>query len=282
MPKRAGLRDIPSLDITLATPLEGVKRLKGTGTFDTKRQRISFNVSFLDGGGESVKVRGAGARGNRCLFAVKYDDASQWRAEGESGDAFIRAFTETAEAQARDTFAAFGTRGHPQPRALPGAAPPQAEREPGRQGGHVGPSALHLRLLRRWPVGQDTAALQPCCLQSLSFALHNAEPGPAENGVQPQSFLRVPQLRRPPVRFPKLPCKMRNGSCEHCEVPARRPCSRGNDCGDVAHGVLGEPEGGRVLRCVRGGRRAAPRGALLAGAHHPGHDDRRRRLRVCW
>ena len=135
MPKRAGLRDIPSLDITLATPLEGVKRLKGTGTFDTKRQR---------------------------------------------------------------------------------------------------------------------------------------------------SFLRVPQLRRPPVRFPKLPCKMRNGSCEHCEVPARRPCSRGNDCGDVAHGVLGEPEGGRVLRCVRGGRRAAPRGALLAGAHHPGHDDRRRRLRVCW
>jgi len=95
------------LDITLATPLEGVKRLKGTGTFDTKRQRIAFKVSFLDGGGESVKVRGAGARGNRCSFAVKYEDASQWRAEGESGDAFIRAFTETAEAQARDTFAAF-------------------------------------------------------------------------------------------------------------------------------------------------------------------------------
>ena len=29
------------------------------------------------------------------------------RDEGESGDAFIRAFTETAEAQARDTFATF-------------------------------------------------------------------------------------------------------------------------------------------------------------------------------
>jgi len=33
----------------------------------------------------------------------------------------------------------------------------------------------------------------------------------------------VPQLRRPSVRFPKLPCERRNGSCEHCEVPARRP-----------------------------------------------------------
>ena len=73
-----------------------------------------------------------------------------------------------------------------------------------------------------------------------------------------KAFLRVPQLRRPSVRFPKLPCEMRNGSCEHCEVPARRPCLRGTDCGYVAYGILGEPEGGRVLRCVRGGRRAAP------------------------
>jgi hypothetical protein len=94
--------------------------------------------------------------------------------------------------------------------------------------------------------------------------------------------LRVPQLRRPSVRFPKLPCEMRNGSCEHCEVSARRPCLRGTDCGYVAYGILGEPEGGRVLRCVRGVRRAAPRGPLLAGAHHRCHDDRRRRLRVCW
>ena len=67
--------------------------------------RIAYKVSFLDGGGESVKVRGAGGRGNRCSFFMKYEDPSQWRDEGESGDAFIRAFTEKAEAQARDTFA---------------------------------------------------------------------------------------------------------------------------------------------------------------------------------
>jgi hypothetical protein len=101
MTERADQRDIPVLDITLATPLEGVESLKGTGAFDSKRQRIAYNVSFLDGGGESVKVRGAGGRGNRCSFFVKYEDPSQWRDEGESGDAFIRAFTETAEAQAR-------------------------------------------------------------------------------------------------------------------------------------------------------------------------------------
>jgi hypothetical protein len=105
MTKRAGQRDIPLLDITLATPLEGVESLKGTGAFDSKRHRIAYKVSFLDGGGESVKVRGAGGRGNRCSFFVKYEDPSQWRDEGESGDAFIRAVTETAEAQARDTFA---------------------------------------------------------------------------------------------------------------------------------------------------------------------------------
>jgi hypothetical protein len=39
------------------------------------------------------------------LVFVKYEDPSQWRDEEERGDAFIRAFTETAEAQARDTFA---------------------------------------------------------------------------------------------------------------------------------------------------------------------------------
>jgi hypothetical protein len=33
MTKRAGQRDIPLLDITLATPLEGVESLKGTGAF---------------------------------------------------------------------------------------------------------------------------------------------------------------------------------------------------------------------------------------------------------
>jgi hypothetical protein len=107
MAKRAGQRDIPVLDITLATPLEGVESLKGTGAFDSKRQRIAYNVSFLGGGGESIKVRGARGRGNGCSFFVNYEDPSQWRDEGESGDAFIRAFTETAEAQARDTFATF-------------------------------------------------------------------------------------------------------------------------------------------------------------------------------
>jgi hypothetical protein len=101
MTERAGQRDIPVLDITLATPLEGVESLKDTGAFDSKRQRIAYNVSFLDGGGESIKVRGAGGRGNRFSFFVKYEDPSQWRDEGESGDAFIRAFTETAEAQGR-------------------------------------------------------------------------------------------------------------------------------------------------------------------------------------
>ena len=74
MTERAGQRDIPVLDFTLATPLEGVQSLKGTGAFDSKRQRIAYTVSFLDGGGESVKVRGAGGRGNRCSFFVKYDN----------------------------------------------------------------------------------------------------------------------------------------------------------------------------------------------------------------
>ena len=77
MTERAGQRDIPVLDITLATPLEGVQSLKGTGAFDSKRQRIAYTVSFLDGGGESVKVRGAGGRGNRCTFFVKYEYPSQ-------------------------------------------------------------------------------------------------------------------------------------------------------------------------------------------------------------
>ena len=57
--------------------LEGEESLKGTGAFDSKRQRIAYNVSFLGGGGESVKVRGAGGRGNRCTFFVKYEDPSQ-------------------------------------------------------------------------------------------------------------------------------------------------------------------------------------------------------------
>ena len=82
-----------------------MESLKGTGAFYSKRHHIAYKVSFLDGGGESVKVRGAGGRGNRCSFFIKYEDPSQWRDEGESGDAFIRAFTEKAEAQARDTFA---------------------------------------------------------------------------------------------------------------------------------------------------------------------------------
>ena len=76
MTERADQRDIPVLDITLATPLEGVESLKDTGAFDSKRQRIAYNVSFLDGGGESIKVRGAGGRGNRCSFFVKYEDPS--------------------------------------------------------------------------------------------------------------------------------------------------------------------------------------------------------------
>jgi len=82
-----------------------VESLKGTGAFYSKRHHIAYKVSFLDGGGESVKVRGAGGRGNRCSFFIKYEDPSQWCDEGESWDAFIRAFTEKAEAQARGTFA---------------------------------------------------------------------------------------------------------------------------------------------------------------------------------
>ena len=78
--------------------MEGVESLKGTGAFIRRgtAYRIAYKVSFLDGGGESVKVRGAGERGNRCSFFIKYENPSQWRDEGESGDAFIRAFTETS------------------------------------------------------------------------------------------------------------------------------------------------------------------------------------------
>ena len=77
MTKRASQRDIPLLDITLATPLEGVEScLKGTVAFYSKRHRIAYKVSFLDGGGESVKVRGAGGRGSRCTFFVNYEDPS--------------------------------------------------------------------------------------------------------------------------------------------------------------------------------------------------------------
>jgi hypothetical protein len=103
--KRAGQRDIPVLDITLANTLEGVESLKARTLLI--RRGNACNVSFLGGGGESIKVCGAGGRGNRCPFFVKYEDPSQWRDEGESGDAFIRALTETAQAQARDTFATF-------------------------------------------------------------------------------------------------------------------------------------------------------------------------------
>jgi hypothetical protein len=77
MTKRAGQRDIPLLDITLATPMEGMETLKGTGAFNLKRHLIAYKVSFLDGGGDFVKVCGAGGRGNRCTFFVKYEDPSQ-------------------------------------------------------------------------------------------------------------------------------------------------------------------------------------------------------------
>jgi hypothetical protein len=78
MTKRAGQRDIPLLDITLATPLEGEESPKGTGAFISKRHITAYKVSFLDGGGDSAKVRGAGGRGSRCLFFVKYEDPNSY------------------------------------------------------------------------------------------------------------------------------------------------------------------------------------------------------------
>jgi hypothetical protein len=130
IPKRVGQREIPEVDLTLASPIEGVKGLKGKGTFDPNNSRISFNVSLLGGDYETVNIHGAGKRANRVIFSVKYKDASLWRDDaGEIGAAFDRTFAVEAEEKARETFTSLvikAKRNHSpeDPAQVPGAFEP--------------------------------------------------------------------------------------------------------------------------------------------------------------
>ena len=110
-PKRVSQREIPEFDLTLASPIEGVKRLKGKGTFGPSRNRVSYNLSPLNGDDEAVGIRGDAKKAKRVLIFVPFGDANLWRKDaGESGETFARKFIVAAEAKARKTFTNFMTK----------------------------------------------------------------------------------------------------------------------------------------------------------------------------
>ena len=75
------------MDLTLASPLEGAKRLKGTGTFGPSRNRVSYNVSPLNGDDEAASIRRDAKEAKRVLIFVPFGDANLWRKNaGESGE----------------------------------------------------------------------------------------------------------------------------------------------------------------------------------------------------
>jgi hypothetical protein len=110
-PKRVGQCEVPEVDLTLASPIEGVKRLKGKGTFGPSRNRVSYNVSLLNGDDEAVSIRGNAKEAKRISIFVPFGDANLWRKDaGESGEAFTCKFIVAAEAKARETFTNFVTK----------------------------------------------------------------------------------------------------------------------------------------------------------------------------
>jgi hypothetical protein len=75
-PKRAGQREVPENDLTLASPIAGVNRLKGKGAFGPSRNRVSYNVSLLNGDDKIVSLRGDAKKANRISISVPFGDAS--------------------------------------------------------------------------------------------------------------------------------------------------------------------------------------------------------------
>ena len=65
--KRPGQREIPEVDLTLASPLEGAKRLKGTGKFVPSRIPVLCYVSLLNGDDEAASICGDAKEAKRVL-----------------------------------------------------------------------------------------------------------------------------------------------------------------------------------------------------------------------
>jgi hypothetical protein len=110
-PKRVSQREIPEVDLTLASPIEGVKRLKGKGTFGPSRNRVSYNVSLLNGDDGTFSIRGDAKEAKTISIFVPFGDPNLWSKDaGESGEAFACTFILAAEAKARETFTIFVTK----------------------------------------------------------------------------------------------------------------------------------------------------------------------------
>jgi hypothetical protein len=110
-PKRVGQCEVPEVDLTLSSPIEGAKRLKGKGTFFPSINRVSYNVSLLNGDDEAVSIRGDAEEAKRISIFVPFGDANLWRkVVGESGVASACIFIVPAEAKARETFTNFVTK----------------------------------------------------------------------------------------------------------------------------------------------------------------------------
>ena len=111
MSKSPGQREIPEVDLSLASPLEGAKRHKGTGRFVPSRNCVSYNVSLLNGDDEAASIRGDAKEAKRVSFFVPIGDTNLWRKDaGESGEASARTFIVAAEAKARETLTNFMTK----------------------------------------------------------------------------------------------------------------------------------------------------------------------------
>ena len=110
-PKRVGKREIPEVDLTLASPMEGAKRLKGKGTFGPSRNRVSYNVSLLNGDDEAASIHSDAKEAKGISIFVRFGDANLWREDsGESREAFACTFIVAVEAKARETFTNFVTK----------------------------------------------------------------------------------------------------------------------------------------------------------------------------
>ena len=67
------------MDLTLASLIEGAKRLKGTGTFGPSRSSVLYNVSLRNGDGGADSIRGDAKEVKRVSIFVPFGDANLWR-----------------------------------------------------------------------------------------------------------------------------------------------------------------------------------------------------------
>ena len=79
--------------------------------FFTSKNRVSYNVSLLNGNEEAVSIRGDAKEAKRMSIFFPFGDANLWRKDaGESGEAFACTFIVAAEAKVRETFTNFVTK----------------------------------------------------------------------------------------------------------------------------------------------------------------------------